>query len=114
MGRHQSIRRIIISMAEKTTYSRVHQRAIRAFPGNRDRKVIYGAHKMIIEDIDALNLHDSELISTTVRTTDSGDENVVLRLNYLIDDDESFEMKTKFLIFVRCWGAHYKMNFRYT
>jgi hypothetical protein len=68
---------------------------------------------MIIENIGDLNLHDSEWISTTVRTTDEGDENIVLELDYLLDYKE-FETRRKALTFVRCWGATFKMNFRFS
>lgn len=66
---------------------------------------------MNIDDIASLNLHDSELISVLVMTTDEGDENISLRLNYLIDY-ESFESVPKALIFEGCWSSTLKMNFR--
>lgn len=59
----------------------------------------------------SLNLHDSDLISVTVRTTDEGDENISLRLNYL-NDYQSFETTPKILVFEKCWSASLKMNFR--
>ena len=66
---------------------------------------------MIIEDISSLNLHDSELISVNVRTTDEGDENILLRLNYLIDYQSS-ESNHMVLVFEKCWSARLTMNFR--
>lgn len=68
---------------------------------------------MIVEDIGLLNLHDSDLISITVRPTDEGDENISLRLDYL-NDYQSFETAPKILVFGKCWDASLKMNFRYS
>lgn len=68
---------------------------------------------MIIENIASLNLHDSELISAEIRTTDERDDNILLHLDYLLDY-ESFETKKKVLIFRRCWGARFDMHFRYS
>ena len=66
---------------------------------------------MIIQDIASPNLHDSHLVSITVRTTDEGDENISLRLNYL-NDYQSFETTPKLLVFDNCWGAVFNANFR--
>jgi hypothetical protein len=66
---------------------------------------------MIIENIALLNLHDSDLLSTTVRTTDEGDENVSLRLDY-ISDYRTFETQPKILVFEKCWGVSLNFNFR--
>lgn len=66
---------------------------------------------MTIENIAVLNLHDSDLISTSIRTTDEGDENVSLRLNY-INDYQSCETRPTILVFEKCWGARFSFNFR--
>lgn len=66
---------------------------------------------MNIENIDLLNLHDSDLISICIQTTVDGDENIVLHLNYL-NDYESFLTAPKVLIFEKCWGAKCSLNFR--
>lgn len=66
---------------------------------------------MFIKDITSLNLHDSDLISIAVRTTDESDEDISLRLDYLTDY-KSFETTPKILVFKKCWGARLNMNFR--
>jgi hypothetical protein len=68
---------------------------------------------MIVEDISLLNLHDSELTSIGVKTTDEGDENIRLQLDYIIDYT-SFKTKKCVLTFVRCWGARLDVHFRYS
>ena len=68
---------------------------------------------MLVKNIAALNLHDSTWISTLIRTTDQGDENIILELDYLLDYTE-FETERWTLTFVRCWGARSQMNFRFS
>ena len=68
---------------------------------------------MIVESISSLNLHDSELMSIIVQTTDEGDENISLHLDYVLDYG-SFNTQKRVLTFVRCWGAKLDMHFRYS
>lgn len=68
---------------------------------------------MIVKDIGELNLHDSGWVSTMVRTTDEGDENIILELDYLVDYKD-FQTVRKALTFVRCWEARFQINFRFS
>ncbi|MGD9560791.1 MAG: hypothetical protein AB7F88_00820 [Pyrinomonadaceae bacterium] len=76
-------------------------------------RTLLGGLSMIVVNIASLNLHDSGVNSITVRTTDEGEENISLGLDYLTDY-ESFETVPKDLVFVRCWAAEIKANFRYS
>jgi hypothetical protein len=73
----------------------------------------YGETEMIVENISSLNLHDSELMSIMIQTTDQGDQNILLQLDYILDY-ESFDTQKRVLTFIRCWGAKLDMHFRYS
>ena len=68
---------------------------------------------MIVENISSINLHDSELTSIGIQTTDEGDENISLQLDYILDY-ESFNSQKQVLTFIRCWAAKFDMHFRYS
>lgn len=65
---------------------------------------------MNVKSLDALNLHDSELIKIEISQTNGYQDRVILYLDY-IDNYQTFGSTTKLLVFEQCWKVILDLNF---
>ena len=65
---------------------------------------------MVVKSLDELNLNDSDLIKIEFSEIGNLGDRIIFHLDYILDY-QTFETKSKLLVFEKCWKATLDLNF---